>query len=343
MRFFCFVIMTVVMKNLSLNNLHRKLYVTLATTLLLVVAVVLLIVKIQSLYSYVAVLEKQATTQTAQLSTYERTLCSNTAAVSPIAQLSKFNLQSAGYGRSYQVHTPNNYDPSVRYPVIMSFDGIEGSGNRIEAYSGLDALPAIMVYPDSLPGKNGFTSWDGAPYSISGERDVQFVHDLLQALPVQYCVDTTRVFVVGMSNGGSFATIVGCELGSQVKAVATVSGAYYTTCKEEERTPSLLVMHSVDDRQVPFAGSVTRRLPAISAWVEDQAVERNCKTKIPTEVVRTTIYYNWHNCSDGSTLRLVALRNQAHGWLKIPEVSNQRVQGTAGYIWEFFNESSYRD
>lgn len=302
-----------------------------------------MIVKIQSLSSYVAVLEKQTSTQTAQLSTFERTLCSDKAAASPVTQLSKFNVQSAGYARSYQVHTPNNYDSSVRYPVIMSFDGIEGSGNRIEAYSGLDALPAIMVYLDALPGKSGFTSWDGAPYSVDGNRDVQFVRSLLEVLPSQYCIDTTRVFAVGMSNGGSFATIVGCELGDQVRAVASVSGAYYTTCKEEERTPSLLVMHSVDDRQAPFAGSTARRLPAISAWVEAQAAKRNCKTKIPTEFIWTTTYYNWHNCSDGSTLRLVALPNQAHGWLKIPEASSQRVQGTAGYIWEFFNESSYRD
>jgi len=146
-----------------------------------------------------------------------------------------------------------------------------------------------------------------------------------------------------MSNGGTFATIVGCELGDQVRAIASVSGAYYTTCKEEERTPSLLVVHSVDDRQAPFAGSTARRLPAISAWVEAQAVEHNCKTKIPTKTVDLATYYNWHDCSDGSALRFVALRNQAHGWLRIPEVSSQRVQGTAGYIWEFFNESSYKD
>ena len=331
------------MKKKSLNNLHQKLYMTVAITLLLVVSSVLLIVKIQSLSSYVAVLEKQATTQTAQLSTFERTLCLNKSETIPIAQLSKYTLQSAGFARSYRVHTPNNYDPSVRYPIIMSFDGIEGSGNRIETYSGLDALPAIVVYPDALLGARGFTSWDGAPYSVDGERDVQFVHDLLDALPAQYCVDTTRVFAVGMSNGGSFATIVGCELGDRVRAVASVSGAYYTTCKEEERTPSLLVLHSVDDRQAPFAGSTARRLPAIAAWVEAQAADRNCKTKIPTEAVRTTTYYNWRNCNDGSVLRLVALHNQAHGWLKIPEASHQRLRGTAGYIWEFFNESTYRD
>lgn len=323
--------------------MQRKLYASLTITLLLAIAVVLMIVKIQSLSSYVAVLEKQSTTQTAQLSTYKRTLCSNTEAATPISRVARYSLSSAGYVRTYQVHTPNNYDPSVRYPVVLSFDGIEGSGSRMEMYSGLDALPAVVVYPDSLPGKKGYSSWEGAPYSVNSERDTQFVHELLAALPSQYCVDNTQIFAVGMSNGGSFATIVGCELGNQIRAVASVSGAYYTTCKEEERTPSLLVMHSTDDKQVPFLGSATRRLPKVSAWVDKQVVERQCQTKMTTKTDKISASYDWLKCSDNSTIRLTVLDNQAHGWLDLPQTSGQKIQGTAGYIWKFFEESSYRD
>ena len=330
------------MKRKSLNNVQQKLYAALAIALLLAVVVVVMIVRIQSLSSYIAVLEKQATTQTAQLSTYKRTLCSNTEAATPISRVARYSLSSAGYVRTYQVHTPNNYDPSVRYPVIMSFDGIEGSGNRMESYSGLDALPAVVVYPDSLVGTKGYSSWEGAPYSVNTERDTQFVHELLATLPSQYCVDSTQIFAVGMSNGGAFATIVGCELGNQIRAVASVSGAYYTTCKEEERTPSLLVMHSTDDRQVPFLGSTTRRLPKVSAWVDKQAVERQCKSKMTTKTNQTSSSYDWLDCSDDSIVRLTVLRNQAHGWLDLPQTSGQKIEGTAGYIWKFFEESSYR-
>lgn len=325
-----------------MNNLQRKLYASLAITLLLVVFVVLMIVKIQSLSSYIAVLEKQASTQTAQLSNYKRTLCSNNEVATPISRVARYSLSSAGYIRTYQVHTPNNYDPSVRYPVIMSFDGIEGSGHRMELYSGLDALPAVVVYPDSLVGIKGYSSWEGAPYSVNTERDTQFVHELLATLPSQYCVDSTRIFAVGMSNGGSFATIVGCEFGNQIKAVASISGAYYTTCKEEEQTPSLLVMHSTDDKQVPFLGSTARRLPKVSAWVDKQVVERQCQTDMSIKTDEASVSYNWLNCSDNSIVRLTVLDNQTHGWLKLPQASGQKIQGTAGYIWKFFEESSYR-
>jgi len=315
----------------------------LAICILLALIVVGLILQLQLLSSRISTLENQTSNQTAELTSYKRTLCSNKDAVTPVSQLTKYNLDSAGYVRSYQVHTPNNYDPSVRYPVILSFDGIEGSGGRMERYSGLDTLPAVVVYPDSLPGKKTFTAWEGAPYSVDGERDVQFVHELLQTLPSQYCVDSTRIFAVGMSNGGLFATIVGCELGDQIRAVASVSGAFYTTCKQEQRTPSLLVIHSTDDRQTPFAGVQARHLPQITAWVDQQAVERNCKTKIAPTTIQSSSFYSWADCSDSSTLRLVVLQNQPHGWLKVPQASSQRPQGTAGYIWKFFDESTYRD
>ena len=211
----------------------------------------------------------------------------------------------------------------------------------MEGYSGLDELPAVVVYPDSLPGKLTFTAWEGAPYSVDGDRDVQFVSDILKTIPSQYCVDSTRIFAVGMSNGGAFATTVGCKLGDQIKAVASVSGAYYQSCRSEERTPSLLVVHSQDDRQAPFKGVVARRLPPVPQYVEQQAIERHCKTDVQDVYTGKATYYKWVDCDDNSSVQFVVLRKQAHGWLTLPQVSVQQTQGTAGYIWKFFEQAIY--
>jgi polyhydroxybutyrate depolymerase len=325
----------------SFDKMPRSFYWLLAVVFILLGVVGFLVLHSSSLSGRISNLEKQADKTTQQLALYERTLCSNDAPITQANSLSKYTIESAGLQRTYQVHTPSNYDQSVRYPVIISFDGIEGSGNRMEAYSSLDTLPVITVYPDSLSGKRGFTSWQGAPYSAEGDRDVQFVSDILSALPSQYCTDTTRIFAVGMSNGGAFAMIAGCALGNQIKAVASVSGAYYSTCKQELRTPSLLVIHSTDDRQAPFNGVVARNLPQIPRYVDDQAAQRHCKTDAQKTLIESAIFYNWKKCDDNSLLRFVVLDNQAHGWLQVPQTSLQRTEGTAGYIWNFFEEAVY--
>jgi len=294
--------------------------------------------RITSLTAQVAELEVRGEALTTKLATYERSLCESFA-VMKSDSLKRFTLTSAGYERTYQVHTPANYDPSVRYPVVINFDGIDGSGSQMRAYSGLDALPAIAVYPDSLMGTQGFTAWQGAPYSLEGDYDVEFVKAILSVLPTQYCVDQTQVFAVGMSNGGAFATIVGCKLGDQIRAVASVSGAYYSTCEREERTPSYLVFHSAEDNRVPFNGWPARKLPQIPRWVDEQAKDRDCKTKLPAVKTGSATSYNWQDCADGSMLRLVVVRKQGHGWLSVPNAPKEPKQSTAQYIWEFFRDS----
>ncbi len=296
---------------------------------------------IQSLNDQVGSLEGKVSAAEKQLATYERTMCNKAYAIGDVDMVTKYTIQSAGYTRTYQVHTPSNYDPSIRYPVILSFDGIDGSGAQMEAYSGLDALPAIIVYPDSLMSKQNFTAWQGAPYSLDGDHDIAFVKTILETLPEQYCTDVEKTFAVGMSNGGSFATIVGCKLGGQIRAVASISGAYYSSCKSEQRTPSLLAVHSTDDNRVYFNGDVKRGLPLVPTWVQGQVEERDCKTAEPVTQDATVTNYTWTQCADASKVQFVVLHGQMHGWVNTPQIAGKPIQTTAQYIWNFFEQLSH--
>jgi len=317
-------------------------YIAGALALLFValITVSALLIHIKNLSVQIGKLETEAVTLSTQLESFDRSTCDSQYTITGANTLTKYTIESAGYVRTYQVRTPHNYDPSVRYPVVVSFDGIEGSGNRMQAYSGLDILPAIIVYPDSIPGNQGFTAWQGAPYSLDGDYDVHFTRAVLDALPSQYCTDSTKVFAVGMSNGGGFAVIAGCKLGDRIHAVASVSGAYYQSCAREERTPSFLVLHSVSDKQVPLTGAVDRKLPAVPLLVEEQAKDRQCETKLPAVSTETVTTYDWLDCQDDSLLRLVVLSDQPHGWLQVPPTSLD-IQTTASYIWKFFKDSMY--
>lgn len=332
-----------------MKEMYRKILRKHIAIIMIVVGIITalfigLLMRVQTLSWEVGQLSIEKTALQTQLAAYERTLCHSEEGlprVSAVPELTRYNLIIDGVERSYQVHVPKSYDPSVRYPVILSFDGVSGSGERMRRYSNLDTLPAIAVYPDSLIAKHGHTAWQSAPYSADGDRDIVFIRQLLEILPSQYCVDSTQIFAVGMSNGGGFAAQVGCEMGSAIRAVATVSGAFYETCQLEERTPSLLVIHSEKDGQVPFMGASSRHLPRVQKWVNEQAVRRDCQMSDPSYILRSTAYYTWRDCSDGSLLQLVVVKEQPHGWLLLPGAKRDGIETTADYIWKFFQDTVY--
>ena len=87
-------------------------------------------------------------------------------------------------GRTYLVHTPSTFDPTIRHALVLSFHGYADSAAGQESVSGLsksglliDGKGIIAVYPQGAlgPGKPGDTSqraWQGAPYSAVGVDDV---------------------------------------------------------------------------------------------------------------------------------------------------------------------------
>ena len=250
-----------------------------------------------------------------------------------------YTLSSGGYERTYHVHVPNAYKPSQKYPVIVNYDGIDGGGMKMESYSSVDELPVIAVYPDSLMGTTGFTAWQGAPYSLEGDYDVQFTKDMLEAVNQNYCTDPSKVFAIGMSNGGGFVVIADCKLPGVFQAIASSSGAYYTACDDTTtKRASLLALHSAIDPQVPYVGSATKGVPAVNEWAQQQAMQRVCKTSTHTSVYGSQ-HLEWKDCRDGGRVLLVVLQDQPHGWLSVPSAPGLGSPNTAEYIWSFFKST----
>ena len=341
--FICYTTKVLTINGSSLRDMQKSRRVW-GVILSAVVAIIILLlfIQIQSLTAQLESLESRHEQRGEELASYERSRCQVAPAPVLADTTARHALESAGFARSYQVHTPKNYDPNIRYPVIVNFDGIGGNGGNIEGYSGVNELPVIAVYPDALPGKTGFTAWQGAPYSVEGDRDIAFVRDILNQLPATYCIDKTKVFAIGMSNGGGFAAIVGCRMGDAVRAVAGVSGAYYTECHENTRTGSLLVVHGTADKQVPIDGSRKRGLPEVSEWIEKEAQDRKCERSTEDDTHSAAREYGWSRCKNDSLLRLLVLKDQPHGWLAVPGGVERDVHNTTEYIWSFFEEVMYR-
>ncbi|OQO08512.1 hypothetical protein B0A48_06382 [Cryoendolithus antarcticus] len=128
------------------------------------------------------------------------------------------------------------------------------------------------------------------------EMPVVYPDDINNYLGKQYCLDNDRVYVTGMSNGGSFAArILACDstASKKIAAVAGVSGAYYQGTTEDDckpatvpipcngRTPfPVLEFHGTNDGVIPYAGGPRRHrcLPDIPHFVIEWAVRNDLGT-----------------------------------------------------------------
>lgn len=177
--------------------------------------------------------------------------------------------------RSYLVHIPKDYDHTVAHPVVLSFHGYGKTAGHQEVASQLsepnntiNGVPIIAAYPQGLQGigrsgdgSDGKYSWQAAAYALPNASDIEFTHTILNDLSANLCIDTTRVYATGNSNGGGFTNKLACEPRTNVRfaAFGIASGAIYPDaepdddCKPQRKVP-VLIAHGTDDDVVPYKG-----------------------------------------------------------------------------------------
>lgn len=227
-------------------------------------------------------------------------------------------LTSGGIERSVRVHLPDGYTADRAWPVVLVFHGRGNSGPTTEGFSGLSELPAIVAYPDGVPGGEGKRSWQGAPYSAPGVDDVAFTGDLLDHLEDTLCVDTHRVQATGKSNGGGFTEILACRMPARIAAIAPVAGAYYRAgeppCAPGRPVPALFV-HGTADATIPYTGDADRGLPAIPDKVAEWADRDGCRAEPATRRIEPDVtVQRFEGCARGGQVGHVAVDGGGHTW-----------------------------
>ncbi|KAE8371754.1 Alpha/Beta hydrolase protein [Aspergillus bertholletiae] len=192
---------------------------------------------------------------------------------------------SDGAQRFYRVHIPSAYDENKPAPLIFSFHGrgkTAESQEKLSQFSNGQWNPdAIAVYPQGL-----HKEWQGDPDS-KGVDDVAFTMEMLDDFQEKYCVDTTRVYAAGKSNGGGFTNLLACNptASTRIAAFAPVSGAFYQDVSEAACHPStvpikcspgrpsipIMEFHGTADKTIPYAGGGRRGkcLPSIPHFVRE--------------------------------------------------------------------------
>ncbi|WP_436888725.1 alpha/beta hydrolase family esterase [Nocardiopsis dassonvillei] len=229
----------------------------------------------------------------------------------------RHSLVGGGLERGYLLHLPEGYTPGRAWPVLLAYHGRGGSAAGMADYAGLTGLPAVVVLPEALPGEEDRTAWQGAPYSPPGVDDVAFTHALLDTVESRTCVDRTRVYAAGMSNGGGFTAVLACAAPHRVAAIAPVAAAFYPhglECDTSRAVP-VVSFHGTGDTTIPYTGDPERGLPDLAAWNADRAAAHGCRAGPGTERPGPDVtVLEWSGCDSGADVRHVVVEGGGHTW-----------------------------
>jgi polyhydroxybutyrate depolymerase len=126
-----------------------------------------------------------------------------------------------GVQRTYLKVVPASVNANIPAPIIMGFHGGNDTAENANAYMGLtSADPVLYIYPQAGPFADAWAGWNVDPAGL----DFPYMDAVLADLKAKHCVDATRVFATGKSNGGFFVNSLLCQRGASFKAAASVAG-----------------------------------------------------------------------------------------------------------------------
>ena len=225
----------------------------------------------------------------------------------------------------------------ARLPLLLAYHGFGGSGVMMERETGLSALADargfIVAYPEGLGGRWGTHS---GPRS---EQDLDMTRATLDYIEAHYCTNPARVFATGVSNGGSMAVHVACELSERFVAVAIVAGDYRAAdpCAPE-RPVSMLVIHAINDTVVPYGGfpHVGGVFWFLNLWI---GLDRCSTSTSRARLAQHMVELGWACPASHTRVAHVRLYRGGHGWpgADPPPGTLPSATSASSLLWKFFS------
>jgi polyhydroxybutyrate depolymerase len=113
-------------------------------------------------------------------------------------------LTSGGATRTYKRYVPGRYDASPA-PLLVDLHGYLSAATGQATMSNFGAYAETAGFVVATPqGNSAMPYWNAVPHD-SLPDDVQFISDVIDDVSAHLCVDPSRVYVDGLSNGRSSA------------------------------------------------------------------------------------------------------------------------------------------
>lgn len=251
-------------------------------------------------------------------------------------------------------------------PLVLDFHGLAEGAEFHSKSSGYNELAQQKGFVVAFPNGTGqMAAWN---IEASGPNpDADYVQALVAGLGHDLCIDTSRVYATGLSNGALLSSVLGCRQSSVFAAVAPVAGVIFPpNCAPDHPMP-IMSFHGTADPILRFNGGVDGA--ALAAALSGQAVStttvapdlagpgypeaigkwaaaNGCKVFTDTKVSDTVIHRVWACPETGETEFWIVLGG-GHTWpgseglaapgiAKIVGVTTNDISATKE-SWDFFS------
>lgn len=241
-----------------------------------------------------------------------------------------------GEQRWFLMTTPPEHDGQTPLPLVVDFHGL---GEGAEVHSRTSEMPAyaeqhgfVAVLPQ---GTGQPVRWAVEP-DAGRNPDLQFVAALLDRLEQRLCIDTSRVYATGFSNGAFMSSSIACAMPDRFAAVAPIAGANIL-CDGFERPMPVFAVHGTVDPILLFNGGVNlESVPGMDATassgesdgpppakLEGPGYPENMMRwarfngcdRVPTEksIADDLLMRRW-DCPEGADVEFVIVLGGGHSW-----------------------------
>ncbi len=223
--------------------------------------------------------------------------------------------------RTYRLAVPAARGTAAR-PLILNFHGYGSNAVEQAVYSQLERKGPAHGYVVATPQGTGTPAfWNMFPERVPHPDDVTLAAAIIDRVEATSCVDPTRVYATGISNGGGLTAALGCRLTSRLAAIAPVAGVNLVAGCPHGLPIPVLAFHGNADPTVPYQGGDPGGLlrgdhlssvpDAVATWAEhDRCGARPTVRPVSVHVVRT----GYSACASGVQVQLYTVEGGGHTW-----------------------------
>jgi len=278
--------------------------------------------------------------------------------------------------RTYWLHVPSSYDESEAVPLVIVLHASTGfsfmyplwffRSSWMEEYTEFsikaDEQGFIVVYPNA---KFDFYSrgydynYEFAPGGIPKYvDDIGFLRAIIDKMRQDYTINSSRIYITGMSDGAVMTYSAGAYLSDTVAAIAPVAGTIggnfswdhdtFYQIPTPAKPVSVIVFHGTNDSSgMSYAGGGELNRASVNEsvafWVEHNGC--NPTPEIYTSASGKIIRRTYTNGEKGTEVILYTTVGGEHWWPGNPYTSGtpwlidtiQEISAT-DLIWEFFED-----
>jgi polyhydroxybutyrate depolymerase len=252
------------------------------------------------------------------------------------------HIEIGGQERLFMVHIPTGYDADRAVPLVFSLHGAGSNAFAQESASQwirkADEEGFVVVTPQAIEPSR---VWLGVYLDELGDPDMEFFAGMLATLQGQLSIDPARIFATGLSNGGTMANRLGCDLSQSFAAIAPVAGAHsgFFLCEVSEPV-SVLAVHGTDDTVIPYEGNGSD-VPPVRTWVEAWAERDGCVPESAVSEPYPEVFLEaWSQCNESAEVSMLTVQGGGHTWLGLEfsweEGRYVTTTSATDAIWDFF-------